>query len=62
MLVALRLLNETSRKLLHEYGGYEAKTEGDASMITFSDSVSAVNYCLAAQLGILLMSHHRNCH
>ena len=52
MLGALRLYNETCRKLLREFNGYEAQTEGDASMLTFSDPVNAVNYCVATQLGM----------
>lgn len=53
MLAALRLHNETCRKLLRDFGGYEAQTEGDASMLAFPDPVSAVNYCVAAQVALL---------
>jgi adenylate cyclase len=52
MLVALRLYNEACRKLLRDFHGYEAKIEGDASMLTFSDPISAVNYCVSVQSGM----------
>ncbi len=49
---ALRLLNEHRRivrPLLAEHGGREVKTIGDAFMVEFSDSLSAVRCALAIQ-------------
>ncbi|KAJ3412756.1 cysteinyl-tRNA synthetase [Chytridiales sp. JEL 0842] len=47
---AIKLHNTTMRRLLKDSGGYEVKTEGDAFMVSFQDVLSAVEWCLTAQL------------
>ncbi|MCB9674594.1 MAG: protein kinase [Alphaproteobacteria bacterium] len=38
------------RKALHQHGGYEVKTEGDAFMVAFESPVSALRFCVQVQL------------
>lgn len=53
MMRSLTLHNEVLRTQMKRCGGYEVKTEGDAFMIAFEDALSAVNFCLRAQLDLL---------
>jgi serine/threonine protein kinase/ABC-type branched-subunit amino acid transport system substrate-binding protein len=53
MMRSLTLHNEVLRTQMKRLGGYEVKTEGDAFMISFSDPLNAVNFCLRAQLDLL---------
>ncbi len=53
MAVAIRVHNDLLRRLLHEHGGYEVKTEGDAFMCAFADPFVAVKWCLDAQEQLL---------
>jgi class 3 adenylate cyclase len=53
MAVAIRVHNDLLRSLLHEHGGYEVKTEGDAFMCAFADPFVAVRWCLDAQEKLL---------
>lgn len=56
MMRSLTLHNEVLRTQMKRLGGYEVKTEGDAFMIAFSDPISAVNFCLRAQLDLLKLN------
>jgi class 3 adenylate cyclase len=53
MAVAIRVHNDLMRTKLHEWGGYEVKTEGDAFMVAFEDPMTAVNWCLDLQESLL---------
>lgn len=53
MMTALKLHNDIVRRLTHEHNGYEAKTEGDAFMLAFSDPINALNFCISVQLALL---------
>lgn len=53
MAVAIRVHNDLMRAKLHEWSGYEVKTEGDAFMVAFADPLSAVNWCLDVQEKLL---------
>eukprot|EP00163_Fabomonas_tropica_P014565 TRINITY_DN2648_c1_g1_i8.p1 TRINITY_DN2648_c1_g1~~TRINITY_DN2648_c1_g1_i8.p1 ORF type:complete len:1287 (-),score=269.70 TRINITY_DN2648_c1_g1_i8:68-3928(-) len=46
---ALDIHNEIFRDYIHEFGGYEVKTEGDSFMIAFSDAWKAVRFCCEVQ-------------
>lgn len=48
----LAIHHRVIRACIQAEGGYEVKTEGDAFMVAFSDPVSAVNFCVAAQLAL----------
>ncbi|KAJ9463521.1 Adenylate cyclase [Diplonema papillatum] len=49
---ALRTHNRVVRGLIERFDGYEVKTIGDAFMIAFEDAASAVQFALAAQVGL----------
>ncbi|KAI9359269.1 hypothetical protein DFJ73DRAFT_817619 [Zopfochytrium polystomum] len=47
---SVKLHHSLMRKLLRETGGYEVKTEGDAFMVAFQDTLAAVEWCFRAQM------------
>lgn len=49
MRLSLGIHDQVMRDTLSEAGGYEVKTEGDAFMVAFGDSLQAVRWCLTAQ-------------
>lgn len=53
MPTAMRLHNNLLRRLLRTCGGYEVKTEGDAFVVSFSNVLSAVHWCLEVQMRLL---------
>ncbi|MEZ4316376.1 MAG: adenylate/guanylate cyclase domain-containing protein [Myxococcota bacterium] len=40
------------RSVLHRFGGYEVKTEGDAFMVAFSKPSAALRFCVEVQLSL----------
>ena len=52
MAQALDMHNQILRELIDDHGGYEVKTEGDAFMVAFAHPKQAINWCLAAQIGL----------
>ncbi|KAH3765580.1 serine/threonine protein kinase [Pelomyxa schiedti] len=50
---ALALHNNIIRKIYRENNGYEAKTEGDAFMLTFKNPLKALRFCVEAQIALL---------
>ena len=56
MATAIRNHNEIMRSKLHEMGGYEVKTEGDAFMVAFPEATMAVKWCLDVQESLLTVS------
>ncbi|EPQ57151.1 adenylate cyclase-like protein [Gloeophyllum trabeum ATCC 11539] len=53
MATAMRLHNNLLRRQLRFCGGYEVKTEGDAFMCSFQNSLSALWWCLSVQEALL---------
>lgn len=53
MPTAMRLHNSLLRRQLRLCGGYEVKTEGDAFMCSFSNVLSALQWCVTVQLQLL---------
>ncbi|TFK44092.1 hypothetical protein BDQ12DRAFT_701704 [Crucibulum laeve] len=53
MPTAMRLHNQLLRRQLRFCGGYEVKTEGDAFMCSFPNTLSAVWWCLSVQMQLL---------
>ena len=53
MQAAIRLHNLLLRRLLRSIGGYEAKTEGDAFMVSFQSVSAAILWCFSVQLRLL---------
>lgn len=50
---AIRLHNLLLRRQLRSIGGYEAKTEGDAFMVSFPSVTAALLWCFTVQLRLL---------
>ncbi|RUS20664.1 hypothetical protein BC937DRAFT_94676 [Endogone sp. FLAS-F59071] len=50
---AIKMHNDTMRRLLRDTGGYEVKTEGDSFMVTFSSITSALLWCFTVQINLL---------
>ncbi|WFD44892.1 adenylate cyclase [Malassezia psittaci] len=53
MQAAIRLHNLLLRRQLRSIGGYEAKTEGDAFMVSFPSVIAALLWCFSVQLRLL---------
>lgn len=53
MQAAIRLHNLLLRRQLRSIGGYEAKTEGDAFMVSFSSVASALLWCFTVQMRLM---------
>lgn len=53
MNTALKIYNEVFRQAIHEFNGYEAKTEGDFFLVAFSEPVNALNFCVAIQFRLM---------
>ena len=53
MPAAMSLHNDSLRRQLRICGGYEVKTEGDAFMCSFHTVLSALLWCLSAQVDLL---------
>lgn len=53
MTKALRVHNDLIRSSFAPFGGYEVKTEGDAFMIAFSNTIKAVRWCVQTQEKLL---------
>jgi adenylate cyclase len=49
---ALKLHNDLMRKEMEKFGGYEVKSIGDAFYVVFGNSISALRFCLSAQLSL----------
>eukprot|EP01064_Diplonema_japonicum_P039256 TRINITY_DN9797_c0_g1_i1.p1 TRINITY_DN9797_c0_g1~~TRINITY_DN9797_c0_g1_i1.p1 ORF type:complete len:1304 (+),score=235.24 TRINITY_DN9797_c0_g1_i1:35-3946(+) len=49
MKVALAQHNKILRRLIEKYRGYEVKTEGDAFMVAFQRTESALHWCIESQ-------------
>eukprot|EP01012_Entosiphon_sulcatum_P046396 TRINITY_DN6229_c0_g1_i1.p1 TRINITY_DN6229_c0_g1~~TRINITY_DN6229_c0_g1_i1.p1 ORF type:complete len:1080 (+),score=172.82 TRINITY_DN6229_c0_g1_i1:87-3326(+) len=50
---AVALHNALSRRLIAQHSGYEVKTEQDAFMVVFADSLSALRFCVDFQLELM---------
>ncbi|KAI8376909.1 hypothetical protein BD560DRAFT_367244 [Blakeslea trispora] len=50
---AIKIHDSVMRRTLRSIGGYEVKTEGDAFMVCFQDTVSALLWCFTVQLQLL---------
>lgn len=53
MRMALHIHSQLLRDILHETGGYEVKTEGDAFMVAFSTPLAAVRWAVYVQEALL---------
>ncbi|KAI5302583.1 cysteinyl-tRNA synthetase [Ascosphaera pollenicola] len=53
MNTAIQIHNELFRRQLGIIGGYEAKTEGDAFMVSFSTATAALLWCFSCQTALL---------
>ncbi|KAK4136719.1 PP2C-domain-containing protein [Trichocladium antarcticum] len=53
---AIKLHNEVMRRQLRRIGGFEVKTEGDAFMVSFPTSTSALLWCFAVQIQLLTIN------
>lgn len=50
---AIKIHDAVMRRTLRSVGGYEVKTEGDAFMVCFQDTISALLWCFTVQLQLL---------
>lgn len=50
---AIKIHDAVMRRTLRSIGGYEVKTEGDAFMVCFQDTVAALLWCFTVQLQLL---------
>lgn len=50
---ALRMHNKVIRTVLKKHRGYECKTEGDAFMVAFGNTASAVEWAVEVQHALL---------
>ncbi|KAG2194526.1 hypothetical protein INT47_005730 [Mucor saturninus] len=50
---AIKIHDAVMRRTLRSIGGYEVKTEGDAFMVCFQDTISALLWCFTVQLQLL---------
>ncbi|KAI8977629.1 hypothetical protein BDF20DRAFT_913944 [Mycotypha africana] len=50
---AIKIHDAIMRRTLRSIGGYEVKTEGDAFMVCFQDTVAALLWCFTVQLQLL---------
>jgi adenylate cyclase len=50
---AIKIHDQVMRRNLRSIGGYEVKTEGDAFMVCFQDTIAALLWCFTVQLQLL---------
>ncbi|KAL9554394.1 hypothetical protein MBANPS3_002839 [Mucor bainieri] len=50
---AIKIHDAVMRRTLRSIGGYEVKTEGDAFMVCFQDTIAALLWCFTVQLQLL---------
>ena len=48
----LQLHHDTIRSQMAAHGGYEVKTEGDASMVASASAAQALRFCAATQVSL----------
>ena len=57
---SINLHNTRMRELLEKYCGYEVKTDGDSFMVSFSDIMSAIQWCLDVQIELIKIDWPKN--